>query len=143
MILLDANILLYAYDRASERHRTAAAWLETALSETETVGLSWSVLLAFLRITTSRRILREPLSMAEAASAVSQWLERPNVRVLEPGENHWEILRSLLIEAQVLAGDVMDAHLAALATEHGATVCTRDRDFTRFPGLRTLDPLES
>jgi toxin-antitoxin system PIN domain toxin len=81
--------------------------------------------------------------MAEAASAVSQWLERPNVRVLEPGESHWEILRSLLVEAQVLAGDVMDAHLAALATEHGATVCTHDRDFTRFPGLRTLDPLES
>jgi len=143
LILLDANVLLYAYDRASERHRTAAAWLETALSETETVGLSWSVLLAFLRITTSRRILREPLSMAEAASAVSQWLERPNVRVLEPGESHWEILRSLLVEAQVLAGDVMDAHLAALTIEHGATVCTRDRDFTRFPGLRTLDPLES
>jgi hypothetical protein len=143
LILLDANILLYAYDRASERHRTAAAWLETALSETETVGISWSVLLAFLRITTSRRVLREPLSMTEAASAVSQWLERPNVRVIEPGERHWEILRSLLVEAQVLAGDVMDAHLAALAIEHGATVCTRDRDFARFPGLKTLDPLES
>jgi hypothetical protein len=143
LILLDANVLLYAYDRASERHKTAALWLETALSGAETVGVSWSVLLAFLRITTSPRMLREPLSMGEAASAVSQWLERPNVRVIEPGERHWEILRSLLVDTQIRGGDVMDAHLAAIASEHGATVCTHDRDFARFPGLKTLDPLES
>jgi hypothetical protein len=142
LILLDANVLLYAYDRASERHGTAAAWLETALSGAETVAVSWSVLLAFLRITTSPRMLQEPLSMAEAVSAVSQWLERPNVRVIEPGERHWEILRSLLVDTQIRGGDVMDAHLAAIASEHGATVCTHDRDFARFPGLRTLDPLE-
>lgn len=143
MILLDANVLLYAYDRASERYKTAALWLETALSGAETVGVSWSVLLAFLRITTSPRMLREPLSMAEAVSAVSQWLERPNVRVIEPGERHWEILRSLLVDTQIRGGDVMDAHLAAIAREHGATICTHDRDFARFPGLKTLDPLES
>jgi len=142
LILLDANVLLYAYDRASERHKTAASWLETALSGTETVGLSWSVLLAFLRITTSPRMLRESLSMAEAVSAVSQWLERPNVRVIEPGERHWEILRSILVDRQIRGGDVMDGHLAAIAKEHGAVVCTHDRDFARFPGLKTLDPLE-
>jgi uncharacterized protein len=142
LILLDANILLYAYDRASERHKTAALWVETAFSGAETVGVSWSVLLAFLRITTSPRMLREPLSMVEAVSAVSQWLKRPNVRVVEPGERHWEILRSLLVDTQIRGGDVMDAHLAAIATEHGAVVCTHDRDFARFPGLRVLDPLE-
>lgn len=86
-------------------------------------------------------MLREPLSMAEAVSAVSQWLDRPNVRIVEPGERHWEIFRSLLVETQILAGDVTDAHLSAIATEHGATVCTHDRDFARFPGLKTLDPL--
>jgi toxin-antitoxin system PIN domain toxin len=142
LILLDANILLYAYDRASERHEAAADWLETALSGAEPAGVSWSVVLAFLRITTSPRMLREPLSMAEAISVVSQWLERPNVRVVDPGERHWRILGSLLVESQVRGADVMDAHLAALALEHGATVCTHDRDFARFPGLRMLDPLE-
>lgn len=143
MILLDANIVLYAYDRTSERHQDAAGWLETALTDTEPVGISWSVVLAFLRVTTSRRMLREPLSMTEAASAVSEWLERRNVQVLEPGERHWSILRSLLAETQIRGADVMDAHLAALAVEHGAVVCTHDRDFARFPGLKTLDPLES
>lgn len=143
MILLDANILLYAYDRASERHEAAVEWLEMALTGAESVGMSWSVVLAFVRITTSRRILREPLSMAEAVSAVSHWLERSNVRVIDPGEGHWRILKSLLVETQIRGADVMDAHLAALALEHGATVCTHDRDFARFPGLKTLDPLES
>jgi hypothetical protein len=143
LILLDANIVLYAYDRTSERHQAAASWLETAFTGTESVGVSWSVVLAFLRVTTSRRMLREPLSMPEAISAVSQWLERPNVQIVEPGERHWRILRSLLIETQIRGADVMDAHLAALAAEHGAIVCTHDRDFARFPGLRTLDPLES
>jgi len=143
LILLDANILLYAYDRASERHDVAATWLVTALSGPEPVGLSWSVMLAFLRIATSPRLLREPLSMRESVSAVSQWLERPSVRIVEPGQRHWEILSSLLVDAQVRGAEVTDAHLAALAIEHGATVCTHDRDFARFPGLRTLDPLEN
>ncbi len=142
MILLDANIVLYAHDRTSERHQAAAGWLENALTGAESIGVSWSVLLAFLRVTTSRRMVREPLSMAEAVSAVSQWLERPNVRIVEPGERHWEILRSLLVETQIRGADVMDAHLAALAVEHGGVICTHDRDFARFPGLRTLDPLE-
>lgn len=143
MILLDANVLLYAYDRSSERHEAASDWLETALTGAEPVGVSWSVVLAFLRITTSPRMLREPLSMAEAVSVVSQWLERPNVRVVDPGERHWRILGSLLVQTQIRGADVMDAHLAALAVEHGATVCTHDRDFARFPGLKTLDPLKS
>lgn len=141
MILLDANVLLYAYDRASEHHEAAAGWLEMVLTGAEPVGVSWSVVLAFLRITTSRRMLREPLSMTEAVSVVSHWLERPNVQVVEPGERHWGILRSLLVETQIRGADVMDAQLAALALEHGASVVTHDRDFARFPALKTLDPL--
>jgi toxin-antitoxin system PIN domain toxin len=143
MILLDANILLYAYDRASERHQAAARWLETALTGAEPVGVSWTVVLAFLRVTTSRRMLREPLPMTEAVSVVSQWLERPNVHVIQPGQRHWTVLGALLVETQIRGADVMDSHLAALALEHGATVVTRDRDFARFPGLKTLDPLAS
>lgn len=141
MILVDANVLLYAYDRASGFHEAAAGWLETLLASAEPVGVSWSVVLAFLRITTSRRMLLEPLSMPEAVSVVSQWLERPNVQVVEPGDRHWRILGSLLVETQIRGADVMDAHLAALALEHGATIGTHDRDFARFPGLKTLDPL--
>ena len=86
-------------------------------------------------------MLREPLSMTEAVSMVSHWLERPNVQVIETGERHWRVLGSLLVETQVRGADVMDAHLAALALEHGATIGTHDRDFARFPGLKTLDPL--
>jgi toxin-antitoxin system PIN domain toxin len=141
LILLDANVLLYAYDRASERHDTAAGWLEKVLTGVEPVGVSWTVVLAFLRVTTSRRMLREPLPMTEAASVVSQWLERPNVQVLHPGDRHWSILGALLGETQIRGADVMDAHLAALGLEHGATVATHDRDFARFPGLKTFDPV--
>lgn len=140
MILLDTNLLLYAHDQDSGRHGVASAWLENALSGPETVGIPWTVLIAFLRIATSRHILRQPLSMQEAAAAVTSWLERPNVETVGAGDRHWEILGSLLGSAQVRGDLVNDAHLAALALEHGATVCTHDRDFSRFPGLRILDP---
>jgi len=142
MILIDANVLLYAYDPSSPHHRAARDWLETTLSKPENIGLTWLTLLAFVRISTSPRPLEHPLSTAEAVAIVSDWLERPMVTIPNPGERHWEILRALMTKGQAHGPLIMDAHLAALAIEHGGTLATSDRDFTRFPGLRILNPLE-
>jgi toxin-antitoxin system PIN domain toxin len=142
MILIDANILLYAYDPSSPHHRAARGWLETTILKPEGTALTWMTLLAFVRISTSPRPLEHPLSTAEAAAIVSGWLERPMFTILNPGDRHWDILRSLMTKGQVHGPLIMDAHLAALAIEHGATLATTDRDFARFPGLRILNPLE-
>jgi hypothetical protein len=142
MILIDANLLLYASDTASVHHEVARRWLEALFSEPQPVGLAWVALLAFLRVGTDPRLRKDALSLAEATATVSDWLERPMVTILNPGERHWEILRELMTKGQAHGPLVMDAHLAALAIEHGATLATTDRDFTRFPGLRILNPLE-
>jgi len=139
--LIDANLLLYAFDLSSLHHRPARHWLETTLSKPEPVALSWATILAFLRIGTTPRLLQRPLAMATAAGMVSQWLARPTVTVLSPGDRHWEILNHFLTEGQAQGSLVTDAHLAALAVEHGATIATLDRDFARFPGLRFFNPL--
>lgn len=141
MKLIDANLLLYAYHPASEHHDRARAWLEDALSGDEPVGLAWQTILAFLRLTTNPRVFETPISMAEAASVVSEWLAQPGVAILEPSERHWSLLQRLLSAAQAQGPLVADAHLAALAVEHGATLCTHDRDFARFPGLGVAYPL--
>jgi len=142
VILIDANLLLYAYNPSSEHHPAAREWLEAVVSREQQVGLSWIVVLAFLRLATTPQIFPEPLTMSEAISIVSGWLARPNVVFLHPTERHWEFLSSLLAVTRLRGRDVTDAHLAALAIEHGATFCTSDRDFARFPGLQTIDPLE-
>jgi len=142
MILIDANLLLYAYDETSTRHAAARAWLQKVFSSGETVGLSWITLLAFLRIGTDHRAVRRPMGPADAAAIVGSWLARPNVNVLQPTDRHWTILTKLLVEGQVRGPVVMDAHLAALAIEHGAVLCTVDRDFSRFPALAVSNPLD-
>jgi toxin-antitoxin system PIN domain toxin len=142
MILIDANLLLYAYDHSSPHHQGAHDWLEATFSEPEPVGLAWMTLLAFLRIGTSPRPLENPLSVREAAAIVGDWLERPMVTLLNPGERHWEILCDLMAKGQAKGSLIMDAHLAALAIEHGATLATTDRDFARFPGLKFFNPLD-
>ncbi|MBI3975839.1 MAG: type II toxin-antitoxin system VapC family toxin [Armatimonadetes bacterium] len=141
MILVDANLLLYAYNPSFERHALALRWLEELLSKPEPVGLAWLTILAFLRIGTSPRAFEYPLATDEAVPIVSSWLAQPMVTVLEPGERHWMILTDLLSRTQARGPAVMDAHLAALAIEHGATLCTSDRDFARFPGLQIINPL--
>ena len=141
MILIDANLLLYAYDLTSEQHERAKTWLEATLNEGQPVRLAWATILAFLRIGTNPRALAVPLSIREATRIVAEWLALPNVASLEPGERHFEILVRLLESAQARGPLVMDAHLAALAIEHGATLCTTDRDFTRFGQLRVSNPL--
>ena len=143
MTLIDANLLLYAYDSASPHHRAARTWLERMLSGPEPVVLAWTVILAFLRISTDPRILQKPLSVTQAAGLAAEWLGNPSVGVLEPGDRHWKILERVLADGKATGKLVMDAHVAALAIEHGATLATADRDFARFPGLRFFNPLLS
>jgi uncharacterized protein len=141
LILVDANLLLYAYHPRAEQHEVSGAWLEAALSGSQLVRFAWLTLWAFLRISTNPRAFDRPLSAAEAEVAVSSWLAQPTAGILEPGERYWQILRTLMRESQVAGPLVMDAALAALAIEHGATLHSTDRDFTRFPGLKWTNPL--
>ena len=141
MILVDANLLIYAVNKDLPPHRAARAWLETTLSGTEAVGLPWVTLLAFLRITTRRDIFGNPLEPKQAMSYVDNWLEQPFARPIAPGPKHWAILRNLL-EASGVAGNLTsDAHVAALAIENGATVFSADNDFKRFAGVLHINPL--
>jgi hypothetical protein len=139
--LVDANLLLYAYHMRAPEHARSRAWLEAALSGPERVGFAWLTLWAFLRIATNPRIFDRPLSVSEAEAAVSSWLAQPAAAIIEPGERHWEILRGLMREGQAAGPLVMDAVVASIAIEHGATLCTTDRDFSRFPKLKWINPL--
>ncbi|MBI4877147.1 MAG: type II toxin-antitoxin system VapC family toxin [Acidobacteria bacterium] len=142
MMVLDANLLLYAYDSTSRHHLQARAWVERVFSETTPVGLPWQTVAAFLRIATNPRLPGQWFTVEEAAELVGEWLAQPNVRLLAPGENHWPLLRRMLTGGQARGPLVTDAQLAALAIEHGGVLCTTDRDFARFPGLRWTNPLE-
>ena len=143
MIVVDANLLLYAHDAGSAHHLPARRWLEKILSGHEPVGLAWTAVLAFLRVGTNSRLRRDAPGVDEAIAIVGGWLERPIVTLLNPGERHWEILRKLLTTGQARGPLVTDAHLAALAIEHGAALATTDRDFARFPGLTFFNPLDA
>jgi toxin-antitoxin system PIN domain toxin len=139
--LPDANLLLYALDESSSYHTRARSWLEALLSGTEPVGFAWSVLLAFVRLSTRPQIFTFPLAPAEAFDVVEGWLAQPCALVLHPTERHLALLRGL-VEPLGTAGNITsDAHLAALAIEHGAEVCSADTDFGRFRGLRLSNPL--
>lgn len=142
MKLLDANVLLYAYNSDSPHHEVCRIWLEQAFNSTEPIALPWQTALAFVRIATNPRVSSRPLTSEQACSIVDQWLERPNVALVGPTEQYWSVLRELLIEAHVSGPLVTDAALAALAFEQGATLCSTDRDFRRFRGLKLIDPLD-
>jgi toxin-antitoxin system PIN domain toxin len=143
MILVDANLLLYAYDPRAPEHDASRRWLEAALSGSALMRFAWMTLWAFLRISTSSRVFEHPLSMAEAEAIASSWLAQSSAGIVEPGERHWDILRELTSAGQTTGPLVMDAALAALAIEHGATLHTTDRDFARFPKLAWVDPLRT
>jgi toxin-antitoxin system PIN domain toxin len=143
VILLDANLLIYAHDTSSPFQEGARRWLERIFSGSQAVRVSWVTLLAFLRITTNPRLFGEPLSTAEAIGYMRDWLATPCVELLSPGKLHLSILDRLLSESGARGPLVMDVHLAALAIEHQATLCTTDGDFRRFRGLRLYFPLAS
>jgi toxin-antitoxin system PIN domain toxin len=139
--LPDVNLLLYAFDEASPYHQRAGAWLEEVLSGTETLGFAWLVLLAFLRLATRRQLFEPALEPAQAFDIVERWLAQPCSVVLHPTERHANLLRGLVEPLGTAGNLVNDAHLAALAIEHGGEVCSADTDFARFRGLRWSNPL--
>jgi toxin-antitoxin system PIN domain toxin len=141
MKLLDVNVLLYAVDEASPLHDRAHPWVEQLVASTETVALAWTVALAFVRLTTKPQLMSSPLTVDEALDIVDGWLARPNVVVVHPTDRHAAVLRELLAPLGAGGNLVTDAHLAALAIEHGAELISCDADFSRFSGLRWRDPL--
>jgi toxin-antitoxin system PIN domain toxin len=141
VILVDANLLLYAYDRTSPVHEPARRWLQDVFSGKENVGLSWIAVLAFLRITTNPKIFKEPFSIEDAVEIVNDWFAQPSVSLVHPGDRHWPLFRKLLLEYRVQGPLVTDAHVATLALEHDIPIFTRDTDFDRFLGLRSVNPL--
>lgn len=141
MKLPDVNLLLYAIDPSAPRHRAARKWLEGRLSGNETFAFAWVVLLAFIRLSTNPRVFSEPFGPSEAFDVLEGWLAQPCATVVHPTERHASVLRELLEPLGTAANLTTDAHLAALAIEHGAELCSSDSDFSRFTGLRWTDPL--
>ncbi len=141
MLLVDINLLIYATNRDSPDHVAAKGWWESVLNAEELVGFAWLVLLGFLRVSTNPRIMPSPLSFDQATALIDEWLEQPVARIVSPTDRHWGILKELLEPFGAAANLTSDAHLAALAVEHGAELCSTDRDFGRFPGLRWRNPL--
>ena len=141
MILVDANLLIYAHVSAFVQHKAARDWLDRQLNDVSRVGLPWASLLAFLRVVTNARIFGRPEPMVDAWAQVMEWLSCDGAWIPEPTEHHLEVLSRLIALPGVLGNLVPDAHLAALAIEHGVILCSTDGDFARFPGLRWLNPL--
>lgn len=143
MIVPDLNLLLYAVHRESAQHARAHVWLQQLLNGDEPVGLPWSVTLGFVRLTTNARIFSRPLSIGDALEIVDGWFRQRLVSALEPGPEHWRILRGLLNDVGAGGNLTTDAHIAALCIERGATLHSADSDFTRFSALRVVNPLSS
>ena len=143
MIVPDLNLLVYTYNSDAPQHTAARRWWEASLSGSTSVGLSWAVLMGYVRLMTSRAVLLDPLSPAEAASDIREWLDQPQVQILVPGPRHLDVFAGLA-EATGTAGHLTtDLHLAALAIENQAELHSNDTDFGRFPGLRWHNPLRS
>jgi uncharacterized protein len=142
LILVDANLLLYAEHARSPQHRKACEWWDAQLSGSSAVGLCWSVLSAFLRISTNARAYERPLTIEEAMNRVQSWLDQPCVRIVQPTQRHWHVFREMLASGKATANLVSDAHLAALAIEYGCELNSTDADFARFPKLAWKNPLQ-
>lgn len=142
MILPDVNLLIYAHNESVAQHPRARAWWVDLLEREQPVGVPWAVALGFVRLVTHPRVLTAPLSPNTALAIVEGWLAQPAVSVLEPGPRHLTILARLFEVTGVAASLTTDAHLAALAIEHQAELCSNDLDFARFPGLRWRNPLK-
>jgi toxin-antitoxin system PIN domain toxin len=137
----DLNLLIYAVDETAKPHAKARPWLEETLSGVEEVGFAWTVLLGFVRLATNPAIFEEPFEAGEAIDQCESWLAQPCATIVTPSIRHLDLLRDLLDPLGTAANLVSDAHLAALAIEHGAELLSSDADFSRFPGLRWRDPL--
>jgi toxin-antitoxin system PIN domain toxin len=143
VILVDVNLLLYATFESTREHRAARSWFEAQLNGTARVGLPWPTLLGYLRIGTNPRAFPNAMSMQDAWGQILSWLGCEPAWIPQPSERHAEVLATLLTEPGVQGNLVSDAHLAALAIEHGLTLCSTDGDFARFRSLRWENPLAS
>ena len=141
MIVVDANLLVYAHVETYQRHAAARDWLETQLAGTARVGLPWPSLLAFVRLVTNPRVFTEPEDLPAAWAQVERWLSTDVTWTPAPGPGHPTFLGEYLAVPGLRANDGPDAHLAALAREHGLELATSDAGFARFPGLRWFDPV--
>lgn len=143
MILPDVNLLVYAHDESSKYHARARPWWESQLNGSEMIGLSWVVLLGFIRLLTNPRIYQNPYSPPEILAIIKTWLEQPQVKIIHPSEHHFHRLTSLIEQVGTAGNLTTDAHLAALAIERGLILQTNDADFARFPGLRWNNPIKT
>ena len=143
MILVDVNIPIHAVCRSAQEHDRLRAWWDEQLSGATPVAIPWAVSFGFVRIMTNPRIVQPALRVEEALDYVTSWFGQPCVRVIEPLDGHWELVASLLRHAGVAANLTTDAHLAALAIQHGCELCSTDADFARFRGLRWRNPLDA
>jgi len=141
LILPDINLLVYAYNSDAPDHARARAWWEASLSGMRPVGLAWIVMLGYLRLMTSRSLLIDPFAPSDAVGHVRSWLARPQALILSPGTRHLDLFEGLMQAAGASGQLTTDVHLAALAIEHQAELCSNDTDFARFPGLRWSNPL--
>jgi hypothetical protein len=141
MIVLDVNLLIYAYDKTCNEHERARAWVEDVFSGDETVGLRWQTISAFLRILTYPGTYGERFTMDQAIAIVEEWRALPHVRTLPQGNGYWRLFREMLVTGDVRGKLTTDAALAATTIEYGGILYTNDRDFARFPGLRWVNPL--
>ena len=141
MILVDANVLLYAEDKLCPQHDKARQWWVSQLSGDSPVCLCWMVITAFIRIGTNRRVFKYPLSLKKAVNRIQSWIDQPCTRLIQPTEQHWQILQDMLIHGQAVDNLVTDAYIAALAIEHGCVLYSTDSDFSRFPNLKWKNPL--
>jgi uncharacterized protein len=141
VILVDANLLLYAEDSLSEHHQKARQWWDNVLSSSEPVCFCWPVLTAFIRIGTNPRLHQRPLTLNEACSRVQSWFEQPCVQLIQPTDQHWALFQKLLKEGNAVGNLISDTHLAALAVEHNCVLQSTDTDFARFRSLKWENPI--
>jgi uncharacterized protein len=141
MIIVDVNVLIFAYNFDAPQHERSRAWLQRAFSGSEVIGLPWAVIHGFLRITTNTPAIQPPFKIDDAVAMVDEWFTSPAVKLVEPGLRYWSVFSALLRDQQIEGQLVSDAHIAALAIENDAAVCSTDRDFGLFTGLRVINPL--
>jgi uncharacterized protein len=141
LILPDVNLLVYAHNKSAPQHAVARAWWEALIHDQQSVALAWAVLFGFVRLVTHPAVMASPLPPLEALARARRWLEEPEVRIIQPGSRHLQIVESLFRITAVGGSLTTDTHLAALAIEHQAELHSNDADFARFPGLRWVNPL--
>jgi uncharacterized protein len=141
VILLDANVLIYAHNADAEEHLAARSWLHAAIQERQWIGLPWVTIWAFLRISTNARLFSSPIPLSKGFGIIHELLALPCVALTAPGARHLEIVERLAMQNRISGSGMTDVVLAALAVEHGATLISTDGGFARFRGLKWENPL--